>query len=104
MHRNVIFKTDTVPETVFSAFEGTGEDLHKWLEENCTGDCSVLTIPHNSNLSAGLMFEQVRKDGQPIDEAYAMALDGRIRNAMTTVALLQAAAKREALRKAWSAP
>jgi hypothetical protein len=49
MHRNVIFKTATVPDTVFSAFEGTGEELHVWLEQNCTGDCDVLTIPHSPN-------------------------------------------------------
>ena len=33
LHRNVIFRTDHVPDTVFSAYEGSGEDLMKWLEE-----------------------------------------------------------------------
>ncbi len=65
MHRNVIFKSKHVPDTVFSAFEGTGEDLHKWLEENCTGDCSVLTIPHNPNFYWGRLYWGKTSDGKP---------------------------------------
>ncbi|MEJ2504432.1 MAG: DUF3604 domain-containing protein [Gemmatimonadota bacterium] len=49
MHRNVIFASDDVPATVFSAFDGMPEELHLWLEQSCTGDCRVLTIPHNPN-------------------------------------------------------
>ena len=56
LHRNVIFRSDTVPARPFSAYEGSGEDLHKWLEARCTGDCDVLTIPHNSNYSWGRFF------------------------------------------------
>jgi hypothetical protein len=44
MHRNVIFKNAAVPGTVFSAFEGTGEDLHRWLEENCTEPARLLGV------------------------------------------------------------
>ena len=46
--------------------------------------------------------EDIRVFPCPVDDALAMALDGRIRNAMTTVALLQFAHRREALRRAWS--
>ncbi len=63
MHRNVIFKNTTVPDTVFSAFEGQGEDLHLWLEQNCTGDCSVLTIPHNPNFYWGRLYWGKNSDG-----------------------------------------
>lgn len=63
MHRNVIFKNTTVPDTVFSAFEGTGEDLHRWLEQNCTGDCNVLTIPHNPNFYWGHLYWGKNSDG-----------------------------------------
>ena len=63
MHRNVIFKTATVPNTVFSAFEGTGEDLHRWLEQNCSGDCDVLTIPHNPNFYWGRLYWGKNSDG-----------------------------------------
>ncbi|MEQ8604328.1 MAG: NUDIX domain-containing protein [Marivibrio sp.] len=48
--------------------------------------------------------EDIRVFATPFAEAHAMALDGRIRNAMTALAILQTAAKRDALRKAWSAP
>ncbi len=63
MHRNVIFKSASVPGTVFSAFEGTGEALHAWLEQNCTGDCNVLTIPHNSNFYWGRLYWGKNSDG-----------------------------------------
>lgn len=63
MHRNVIFRGATVPETVFSAFDGTGEDLHVWLEDNCTGDCRVLTIPHNPNFYWGRLYWGKKSDG-----------------------------------------
>ncbi|TVZ41878.1 uncharacterized protein DUF3604 [Alteromonadaceae bacterium 2753L.S.0a.02] len=63
MHRNVIFKNDKVPVTVFSAFEGTGEQLHQWLEGNCTGECDVLTIPHNPNFYWGRLYWGKNSDG-----------------------------------------
>lgn len=63
MHRNVIFRSADVPETVFSAFDGTGEDLHRWLEESCTGECRVLTIPHNPNFYWGRLYWGKNSDG-----------------------------------------
>lgn len=63
MHRNVIFASDDVPETVFSAFEGMPEALHEWLEVNCTGDCRVLTIPHNPNFYWGRLYWGRNADG-----------------------------------------
>jgi ADP-ribose pyrophosphatase len=48
--------------------------------------------------------EDIRVFTVPFAEAEAMALDGRIRNAMTALAILQAAHRREALRKAWGTP
>ena len=62
MHRNVIFRSDKVPHP-FSAFDGTGEDLHTYLEKNCTGDCKVLTIPHNSNYYWGRLYWGKNSDG-----------------------------------------
>ena len=38
--------------------------------EQVTGG-SVLAIPHNGNLSNGLMFAVERSNGQPIDRQYA---------------------------------
>jgi hypothetical protein len=66
LHRNVIFRTDHVPDTVFSAYEGTGEELQKWLELHCAEPCRVLTIPHNSNYSWGRFFwDGKNSDGSP---------------------------------------
>lgn len=76
LHRVVIFKDDgdkagqVVP---FSAYDSQDpEDLWKYMKmyEETTGG-SVLAIPHNGNLSNGLMFSVERLNGQPIDADYA---------------------------------
>ena len=48
------------------------EDLWAWLSETShqTG-AEFLAIPHNSNLSGGMMFDEVDSEGRPIDAAYA---------------------------------
>ncbi len=65
LHRNVIFRTDHVPDNVFSSYDGNAEQLEQWLEEHCTGPCKVLTIPHNSNYSWGRFFWEKNSDGTP---------------------------------------
>ena len=48
------------------------EDLWSWLEE--TSDrlgIDFVAMPHNSNLSRGLMFDMVDSDGRPISAEYA---------------------------------
>jgi len=61
LHRNVIFRNDRVPALPVSWVETpTAVDLWDHLEEQCVNGiagCDAVTIPHNSNLSAGLMFE-----------------------------------------------
>lgn len=48
------------------------EDLWAWLDETSARlDTDFIAIPHNSNLSAGLMFDTVDSDGRPIDSDYA---------------------------------
>jgi hypothetical protein len=75
LHRNVIFRGEEVPELPFSYFDGSQEEeLWDALSKDCLdadSGCDVLTIPHNSNLSAGLMFERLDSKGEPIDRAYA---------------------------------
>lgn len=57
LHRNVIFANDAVPAEAMSAFDLTSaRELWQWLERDCTGDCDVITIPHNSNLAWGQTF------------------------------------------------
>ncbi|WP_224491618.1 DUF3604 domain-containing protein [Robertkochia flava] len=48
------------------------EDLWTWLDETSarTG-ADFVAIPHNPNISIGLMFPEVRLNGEPVDEAYA---------------------------------
>ena len=76
LHRVVM--TDASPE-VAGAFLPYGsnqspfpDDLWKWLEETSqqTG-ANFVAIPHNSNISKGLMFSEITLRGEPMDEAYA---------------------------------
>ena len=74
LHRNVLFASDAVPERPISYFEEAHpEGLWARLASACgaIAGCDVLAIPHNSNLSSGLMFEALKRDGTPIDEAFA---------------------------------
>ncbi len=76
LHRVIIFKDDGdkagrfIPFTTFDSYDP--EDLWAWMQryEDETGG-RVLAIPHNGNLSNGLMFGVERLNGQPIDRAYA---------------------------------
>jgi hypothetical protein len=77
LHRNVIFANDEAPELPISFVETpTPPELWTRLREECTDagrGCDAVLIPHNSNLSAGLMFRTLREDGAPIDAAEASA-------------------------------
>jgi len=61
LHRNVIFRNEIVPPDVTSYFEAqTPQQLWAALQSQCKDGlpgCDVLTIPHNPNLAAGVMFE-----------------------------------------------
>jgi hypothetical protein len=77
LHRNVVFRGDksradrVLP---FSNYDSTDpEDLWGWMAgyEEETGD-RLLAIPHNGNLSNGLMFDAVTlTDRTPLDRDYA---------------------------------
>ena len=79
LHRNVLFRNEKVPDLPISWVDTpSAVDLWDQLEEGCIEGlpgCDVLTIPHNSNLSAGLMFQTARvtspNDSGPIDAAEA---------------------------------
>ena len=73
-HRNVLFKSDTVPALPISYFDAAApEDLWTGLAAECRKEdgCEVLTIPHNSNLSAGIMFQTTDKNSVPFTAAFA---------------------------------
>ena len=66
LHRNVVFASHAVPDRAISWVE-TQSALELWqkLQTECIDGlegCDVLTIPHNSNLSGGLMFESAKVD------------------------------------------
>ncbi|MEZ5573091.1 MAG: DUF3604 domain-containing protein [Halioglobus sp.] len=78
LHRNVLFRNSVVPAAVVSAqVVKYPEVLWDTLQGDCLnlvdGDnhCNVLTIPHNSNMSQGMMFEAYRPGGAPYDLNYA---------------------------------
>jgi hypothetical protein len=72
LHRNVIFRTDNVPEAPLSYIDTQNpEDLWRWMQEQGGAPDNVLAIPHNPNLSIGLMFLPKYFDGRDIDLAYA---------------------------------
>jgi hypothetical protein len=81
LHRNIMFRNHVVPTTATSVFEAeNAEELWTRLKKDCldaNNGCDVLTIPHNSNLSNGLMFLENKADGSPFDAAYV-----KIRNEM----------------------
>jgi hypothetical protein len=76
LHRNVIFRDEPVPELPASVME-TGIDAARlWdaLQRDCVeglAGCDVLTIPHNSNLDGGLMFQSAETLGAEIGAAEA---------------------------------
>jgi len=77
LHRNVIFRDgkDKADQVVpFSSYDSEDpEDLWAWMGryEASTGG-KLLAIPHNGNLSNGLMFDDVTMSGDPLDADYAV--------------------------------
>ena len=79
LHRNVIFRDGGEKASLvepFTVYPPNGSDnpahLWKWMaayEETYNG--SVLAIPHNGNLSSGLMFPVEEAFGERLDSAYA---------------------------------
>jgi len=70
LHRNVVFRNAVAPARPANYIEDTTpEALWTRLERDCLeagNGCDVLAIPHNSNVSGGLMFRDVRSDGEPL--------------------------------------
>jgi hypothetical protein len=62
LHRNVVFRNAEVPRLPFSFIDGpSAQQLWDGLDAQCNAaqkNCESLVIPHNSNLSAGYMFEE----------------------------------------------
>jgi hypothetical protein len=76
LHRNVIYRDgkqladQMVPYTTFDS--ENPEDLWKWMQayEDKTGG-NLLAIPHNGNLSNGMMFAVETFEGKPLTKEWA---------------------------------
>ena len=69
-HRNVIFRSNTVPERAISSLDVPNAiELWKGLEAGCGEDCNFLTMPHNPNKAWGLTYSRFTWDGQEYGEA-----------------------------------
>ncbi len=77
LHRNVIFKSSTVPQAALSAKDApTPEQLWQWLDKTCIAGndrCDALAIPHNSNWSSGRMWFPYSNRGLPLQEQQELA-------------------------------
>ena len=76
LHRNVIFRNEHVTDTAISTYDtGTMNYPELWrrLRQECiesgTG-CDVMSIPHNPNLSGGLMFPDPVNQQQADDRLF----------------------------------
>jgi hypothetical protein len=76
LHRVVVSSADSVTAKKFLPFNANDsqkpEDLWQWLDKTKqqTG-ADFIAIPHNPNLSGGLMFDMVDSDGRTITAEYA---------------------------------
>ena len=71
-HRNVLFLNSVVPDRPTSYLDAPyTNQLWNELQSGCldledgSNECDVITIPHNTNLSQGLLFDTIRSGGQP---------------------------------------
>ena len=78
LHRNVVFRNSLVPSLPTSYFDAPyPEQLYDALDSGCVdatfqdGSCDAMIIPHNSNLSQGVTFENVNQFGLPYDQQEA---------------------------------
>jgi hypothetical protein len=82
LHRNVITNAGAEANAFYPFSAGQffsiaddntrPEALWAWLDETAARTATdFIAIPHNSNISAGLMFDTVDSDGRPISSGYA---------------------------------
>jgi hypothetical protein len=75
LHRNVIFRNAEVPLLPTTYYEEpTLDGFFSALESDCLdtpGNCDFIAIPHNPNISQGMMFLPENSDGSPMTKADA---------------------------------
>ncbi|MEE2664166.1 MAG: DUF3604 domain-containing protein [Myxococcota bacterium] len=104
VHRNIIFRNDTVVDSPIAYADVPNEyDMWAALDEQCLqadSSCDVITIPHNSNLSNGRMFQidytalpeaeqrervELRAELEPLVEIMQIKGDSECRNGLASV-------------------
>lgn len=85
-HRNVIFRNGQVPELPISTFEApTDRELFDRLAAECLeglAGCDVLSIPHSSNLSSGVLFTSAVDES---DSGHSATVAARQRNVLEPI-------------------
>ena len=75
LHRNIIFRNSATQKAPTTYLETpTAEGLWRALRDECLdapGRCDAIAIPHNSNVSNGLMFRTANSDGTVMTSADA---------------------------------
>ena len=78
LHRNVIYRSSAVPDLPYSSLESEDpRDLWSALEVQREQGMDNFAIPHNGNLSDGIMYGDAQFSGEPMTAAYAAR---RLRN------------------------
>ena len=78
LHRNVIYRDTNVPTLPYTSIDSDNpEDLWDALDRQRGEGKIMMAIPHNGNVSNGLMYDRVQYDGSPITADYA---EQRLRN------------------------
>ncbi len=81
MHRNVFFR-DEGPDVIYTAVDSDRpEDLWTYLDVQRKLGHECFAIPHNANVSNGMMYAPVMSDGSPINKEKALR---RIKNEPAT--------------------
>jgi hypothetical protein len=72
LHHNVFFRDDKGPDTIFSQFDSVKrEDLWTYQEVQRAMEHENFSIPHNGNVSNGMMFAQRTSYGTQITREWA---------------------------------
>ena len=72
MHHNVFFRDDKGPDVVYSSLDSVHrEDLWTYQEVQRKGGHENFSIPHNANVSNGLMYAPTMSDGTFINKQWA---------------------------------
>jgi len=78
LHRNVIFKNNSVPKNVLTAFNiYTASALWEKLDETCNeeNNCEVIVIPHMINVSDGMFFSKEDRNDQVPDASRKLSFE-----------------------------